>query len=81
MEDPIKVQIGDRSQGKSCWERSTYGGSFISSNHVGPTVRSKCQFCMKNVDFVWKTPLELQIGDRSQGESYWESSTYGGSFI
>ena len=36
---------------------------------------------MKNMDFVWKTPLKVQIGDGPQGESCWKRSTYGGRRI
>ena len=40
--------------------------------------KSKYHFCMKNMDFVWKTPLEKKIGHRSQGESCWKLPTLGG---
>jgi len=47
----------------------------------GQLLRSKCHFCMKNMDFVWKTPLGVKKGDRSQGESYQKWPTLEGSPI
>jgi len=53
-------------------------GAVIQFNTVRATLYKKMSILFKKVDFVWKPPLGVNIGDRSQGESCWKRSTYGG---
>ena len=76
------VEMGDRSKRKKCLKMKIHeSGVVIQFNPVGATLyKKKCNFCLKEC-FVWEPPLGVKIGVRSQRESCWKRSTYGGSFI
>ena len=58
MGDPLGSEVRGEGQGRP-----------YSDTLMGQPFRSKPKFCMKNMDFVSKTPLEVKLGDRPQGES------------
>ena len=59
------VKIEDRSKGEKCLEMKTHkSGAVIQFNPVEANLYKKFSILFEKVDFLWKPPLGVKIGDR-----------------